>query len=67
MRAIVLTADHGISITTGQPRRRISRENINEISLVPFSMLWPKVHGNAPTDSFATFATAEKETSISPF
>ena len=39
--AIVLTADHGISFTTGQPRRRISAENINEISLVPFIVKLP--------------------------
>jgi hypothetical protein len=39
--AIVMTADHGISFTTGQPRRRISAANINEISLVPFFVKLP--------------------------
>ncbi|HEX5617882.1 MAG TPA: sulfatase-like hydrolase/transferase, partial [Solirubrobacteraceae bacterium] len=39
--AIVLTADHGISFTTGQPRRRIRPGNINEISLVPFIVKLP--------------------------
>ena len=39
--AIVITADHGISFTTGQPRRRISDGNINEISVVPFMVKLP--------------------------
>jgi hypothetical protein len=48
--AIVMTADHGISFTTGQPRRRISPGNINEISLVPFIVKLPGQQKSAIDD-----------------
>jgi hypothetical protein len=68
--AIVLTADHGISFTTGQPRRRISAENINEISLVPFIVKLPGQQkgaiDNRPVFTVDALPTLAKAAGVKP-
>jgi Sulfatase len=68
--AIVLTADHGISFTTGQPRRRISPENINEISLVPFIVKLPGQQkgaiDNRPVFTVDALPTLAKAAGVKP-
>jgi sulfatase-like protein len=68
--AIVLTADHGISFTTGQPRRRIRPGNINEISLVPFIVKLPGQEkaaiDNRPVFTVDALPTLAKAAGVKP-
>ena len=38
---ILLTADHGVSFRAGQPRRRLTRQTMPDLVLVPFFVKWP--------------------------
>jgi hypothetical protein len=47
---IVVTADHGVSFTTGQPRRPVNHANVGAIAPVPFFVKLPDQHDGRVDD-----------------